>query len=142
MSDARSSPPTRHRLVFAVLAAATIVAGLQLQRHRAGLPRDVADILGDALWAVMFYWLVSVIFPALTDWHRAIAAVAGCWAVELSQLSHSSALLALRHTRLGHLVLGSDFDRRDLLVYPCGVALALMLERLFIARRWRSTSRG
>ncbi|MFN8653736.1 MAG: DUF2809 domain-containing protein [Gemmatimonadales bacterium] len=132
MSDAR---PTRHRLVFAALAAATMFGGLQLQRHRATLPAAVGDILGDALWAVMFYWLVSMVFPALTDWHRAIVAVAGCWSVELSQLARSPGLVALRHTTLGHLVLGSDFDPRDLLVYPCGVAVALLFERLLIARR-------
>lgn len=142
MSDAPSSPPTRHRIRFAALAAGTIALGLQLQRYRAQLPVDLADILGDGLWAVMLYWLVALVLPALTDWHRAIVAIAGCWAVELSQLSRSSVLVSLRRTTLGHLALGSDFDTRDLLVYPCGVALALLLERVFLAPRRRGGPAG
>lgn len=142
MSDAPSSPPTRHRLVFALLAAGTIALGLHLQRHRGQLPVDVADILGDGLWAVMLYWLVAMVLPALTDWHRAIVAIAGCWAMELSQLSRSPMLASLRRTTLGHLALGSDFDGGDLIVYPCGVALALLLERIVLARRQRAGPAG
>jgi hypothetical protein len=37
---------------------------------------------------------------------------------------------AVRATRLGHLVLGSDFDGRDLLAYAIGVLGAVGLERL------------
>ncbi|MGZ8492750.1 MAG: DUF2809 domain-containing protein [Gemmatirosa sp.] len=36
-------------------------------------------------------------------------------------------MVALRGTRLGHLVLGTDFDARDLLAYAAGVACAAAL---------------
>jgi hypothetical protein len=41
----------------------------------------------------------------------------------------------LRATRVGHLVLGSDFDPRDLAAYAVGVAFAVMMERTVSATR-------
>jgi hypothetical protein len=51
-----------------------------------------------------------------------------CAAVEASQGLHAPALDSLRATRIGHLVLGSDFDPRDLLAYALGIAAAALLE--------------
>ena len=42
-----------------------------------------------------------------------------------------------RRTRIGHLVLGSGFDRRDLLAYAAGVLATVLLERAW--RRSRPT---
>ena len=57
-----------------------------------------------------------------------------CVAVELSQLIRTPALNALRRTTLGHLVLGTDFDARDLVAYAGGVLVAVMIERVVRAR--------
>jgi hypothetical protein len=61
-------------------------------------------------------------------------ALAVCFVVELSQLYHAPALDALRQTTVGHLVLGSDFDPRDLAAYAAGVLAAAMLERSVVFR--------
>jgi hypothetical protein len=112
-----------------VLALATIAAGLSLHAGSSALPPDVRDILGDALWATMIVWWVGVAAPRAPLRTRALAALAVCVAVELSQLYHTPVLDAVRATVLGHLVLGSDYDPRDLLAYAAGVAVAVVVAR-------------
>jgi hypothetical protein len=118
----------RARLPFVLLALSTIALGLTLRRSGAALPLDVRDVLGDALWAMMLTWWVGAAAPRISPVARAAAALAGCWAVEASQLYRAPTLDGWRRTTLGHLVLGSDFDARDLVSYAVGVLIALLLE--------------
>ena len=53
--------------------------------------------------------------------------------VSLDEVGRASS----RRTRIGHLVLGSGFDRRDLLAYAAGVLATVLLERAW--RRSRPT---
>jgi hypothetical protein len=119
---------TCRRFRFAALALGTMAFGLLLQRIRSDLPPAAGDIMGDALWAMMIYWISGVAFPALPRWKRAATAILVCWGVELSQLYRAPWLDAWRGTTLGHLVLGTDFDPRDFLSYGLGVLFALALE--------------
>ena len=119
----------RRRVGYAALALLTIAAGLALVRTRAALPAALADKLGDALWAAMMFWWVSAAMPDARPRTRALAAVGVAWAVEASQLLRVPWLDALRATRLGHLVLGADFDAGDLVAYAAGVAVAFLIER-------------
>lgn len=123
------APSARLRVSFAALALSTIVLGLLLQRARPALPVVAGDALGDALWASMIYWIVGGIRPSLSRSRRVIIALLACWSVELSQLYHAAWIDGWRRTTLGHLVLGTDFDARDLVAYAVGIAVALMLER-------------
>lgn len=119
-----------HASTYVVLAATTIVAGLTVHRYRqvlGGAPRDIA---GDALWAMMMAWLVSAVWPHRERHLRLSAAFAICVAVELSQLLHAPWLDRIRASTLGHLVLGADFDARDLLAYGVGIVIAGLLDRL------------
>jgi hypothetical protein len=61
---------------------------------------------------------------------RAAIALAVCVVVELSQLVQSASLDALRAHTLGHLILGSDFDARDLAAYAAGVLAAAVVDAL------------
>jgi len=58
---------------------------------------------------------------------RVIAALAICFAVEISQRYQLPVLEALQHSFAGHLVLGSGFDPRDCLSYTLGVLAATLL---------------
>jgi hypothetical protein len=87
-------------------------------------------VLGDALWAAMVFWLLSVVLPDARLGVRAGAALAFAFLIELSQLIHTPAIDALRAPTLGHLILGSDFDARDLFAYAAGVVLAASLDRI------------
>lgn len=133
----RGSPPiARHvtswirpRLLFATLAAITIVLGLLVHLRGSGVLTPVArDVIGDALYAVMMVWIAGAIAPQLSTRQRWAVALGLCVAIELSQLYHAPALDAVRATLLGHLVLGSSFDWRDLGVYAAGSLAAVIIE--------------
>ncbi|MBC7841653.1 MAG: DUF2809 domain-containing protein [Gemmatimonadaceae bacterium] len=98
---------------------------------------DVKDVLGDALWAAMMLWWVSVLAPNARLLARAAGAYGICVAVELSQMFHTPALDVMRQTTLGHLVLGSGFDARDLAAYALGVAGAMLAARFVDAKGTR-----
>lgn len=121
---------TRARLTYLACALATIVVGLAVARAGHALPTALRDKLGDALWAVMIFWLTGVVAPRGAPWYRGIIAVVACFAVELSQLYHAPGIDALRSTTLGHLVLGNGFDAIDLVAYTIGVIVAVILERV------------
>jgi hypothetical protein len=128
---------TRVCAIYSGLALATI--GLGLLVFRGGVvPAGVRDKAGDALWAIMLFWWISALLPLRSPLQRGAAAVLVCALVECSQLLHTPGLDALRRTTLGHLVLGSGFDARDLLAYAIGVALAVLVDATW--RRTRSVA--
>lgn len=117
------------RVRYAMAMVLVLASGLAVHFGGAALPADVRDIAGDGLWAAMIWCGVGVLMSAWSLTLRTIAAYAVCVAVECSQLVHTPALDALRATTLGHLVLGSDFDARDLAAYAGGVLAAYLVER-------------
>ena len=99
------------------------------------------DVLGDALWAALIVWLVAFVRPDWSPVRLGATALVVCFAVELSQMLRADWLQAMRGTLPGHLVLGSDFDARDLVAYTFGVALAVWLDDAVLRRRF-SARRG
>ena len=124
----------RATMAYVALAAGTIALGLWVHRGGAAMGPASRDVIGDALWAAMMAWWVGAMAPRARLVARSAAALGICVAVELSQLIHAPALDALRRTTLGHLVLGSGFDPRDLVAYALGVSAALLLERAALGR--------
>jgi hypothetical protein len=120
-------PLSRRRLAYIALALATIAIGLLLHLTNPPLRTAARDVLGDALWAMMIVWWVGALVPDARLSVRSACALVVCLAVELSQLHHAPMLDAFRGTTIGHLVLGSDFDPRDLLAYAAGVAVAALV---------------
>jgi hypothetical protein len=117
------------RARYAALALATAALGLAV--HRGGRPLGGAarDVLGDALWAAMLAWWVAALAPRLALGRRTALAFAACAAVEASQAYRAPALDRVRRTAAGRLVLGSDFDPRDLAAYAAGVVAAAAADR-------------
>jgi hypothetical protein len=113
---------------YVALALATIVVGLAVHLHGSALGNATRDVVGDALWAMMITWWIGAIVPHTPLFGRAALSYGICVAVELSQLYHSPSLDALRATFVGHLVLGSGFDPRDLAAYILGVGASVLLE--------------
>jgi hypothetical protein len=128
----------RVRRTYIAATVATIAVGLLVHLGGSGLGPVVRDVLGDALWAAMIAWLAGALAPRARLVLRGIAAYAVCAAVEASQMYHAPTLDAIRATRIGHLVLGSGFDPRDLLAYALGVIGAVILEAAVVARMRRS----
>jgi len=125
----------RARGAYVTLALVTIVIGLVVHMRGSALGGTVRDVLGDALWAMMIVWWIGALLPRHSLGVRVVLAIAVCAVVEFGQLFHTTWLDGVRATRLGHLVLGSGFDARDLLAYACGVLAAAGAERFWRARR-------
>ena len=128
MTHVNSSSDTFLRVRYVALALVTIVIGLLVHLRGAALGPSAQDSTGDALWAMMIVWWLSALVPAVRRMARGAIAYAVCVGVELSQLYHGPTIDALRATTVGHLVLGSGFDPRDLAAYAIGVAGALLLD--------------
>jgi hypothetical protein len=128
---------SRRSVAYLLLACGTIAVGLIVHLRGAALTPNARDVLGDALWAMMIVWWGGVLAPRARLGMRCMCAYAVCVIVELSQLYHTATLDAVRATTLGHLVLGSGFDSRDLVSYAAGVALAALLEWTIVRRRMR-----
>lgn len=124
----------RARAPYAALALGTIAVGLAVHWRGLGLPPAVRDVLGDALWAAMVAGWGGAAFPRAPLRARSAGALALCAAVEFSQLYRRPALDALRRTGLGRLVLGSEFDARDLGAYALGVLAVALLDRALAGR--------
>lgn len=112
------------RLPYLIMAVVTIALGLGVRFAGSGLPPDARDVAGDLLWAVMMYWWVAAVAPGRRPSLVAAVTLGICFAVELSQIYHAPWIDGLRANLLARLVLGTDFDARDLVAYTAGVALA------------------
>jgi hypothetical protein len=115
------------RLAHFLTAVATIALGLLWRSHLLPLPPSVAKYGGDVLWAVMIFFLVRAVNPRLSLRAGSMVALAFCWLIEFSQLYRAPWIESIRHTRLGHLVLGSTFNPPDLLAYVAGVGIGALL---------------
>lgn len=127
------------RGTYAALGAVTVVIGLIVHLGAGGLDPAARDVLGDALWASMMVWWVSVVAPGAPLLMRGALALSISFAVEASQLYRAGWIDALRRTLAGHLVLGNGFDPRDLLAYTGGVLAAMCIAHLLIAPRSERT---
>ena len=128
-------PDLRIRGQYLTLAIATIALGLVVHLHGSALGAAGQDFAGDTLWASMIVWWIGVLAPEARLSVRSVVALAICFVVETSQLYHTPTLDAIRGTTLGHLVLGSGFDPRDLVAYTVGVLAAAIVERMGAVRR-------
>jgi hypothetical protein len=129
---------SRTRTSYIAAALATIAAGLLVHLRGGALSPVARDVIGDALWAAMIAWWIGGLVPSARPMSRYSAAYAVCVVVEVSQLYHTPWLDVLRATTMGHLVLGSGFDPRDLVAYALGVAGAALIEAAVLARGRRS----
>lgn len=121
---------TRNRLLYGLLVVVTVVLGLASRRFGRWLPAWVAAYAGDALWALLVFWLLGIGWPRSSGKRLALGALGFAFLIEVSQLYHAAWLDAARQTTLGSLVLGHGFLWSDLLCYAVGVAFGYLAERL------------
>jgi hypothetical protein len=92
---------------------------------------ELAENLGDALWAVLVYLLIAFVWRRQRSCWIGMAALAVSVVVECSQLCHAPWIEAVRKTTLGGLVIGWGFSWGDLAAYACGIMGCVLLERHF-----------
>jgi uncharacterized membrane protein YdbT with pleckstrin-like domain len=111
----------RHRrMLLAAIAALIVITGLLVHFAIRGV---VADFVGDALYAVLVYLVVSFILVRRSSWHIALIAVLFCVAIELLQLTGLPDALAEVFPPSRYL-LGTTFSTLDLVAYIVGVGTA------------------
>lgn len=120
---------------YALGVGATIGLGLASRRWPI-----LGKYPGDALWALMVYFGLGVIFPGGRGISRAFGALGIAFAVEFQKLNQNEWLVAVRQSTWGHLVFGQVFSWQNLVAYTVGLAAWLMLIPL-LPLRWRIRSR-
>lgn len=132
--SAPTAPGGRRRRIRAAAALPVIVAAGLASRRIAVVGAVLGKYPGDALWTVMAYALVVVLWPGLSRARVAALAFGVSAAVECSQLLQWPWLLSLRETTLGRLALGTTFHPPDFVAYATGAAMAWAVDA-WMARR-------
>jgi hypothetical protein len=110
------------------LTVATIVAGLVVRMAPLGMPHFVTKYGGSMLWALMIYWLVTTLLPAMRIHAATLAACVAATAVEFFKLYQSPGVDAFRATLAGTLLLGRYFSIKDVLAYWLAIGLGALLD--------------
>ena len=106
--------------------------GLASRRWPIGLPL-YDDALGDALYAVMVYLALAILFPSRSPLLIAVASACVCLAIELFKLTGLPH--AWRDSTLSRLVFGTVFGWHNVLRYAVGVACAATIDTLIVRPR-------
>ena len=130
-----SPRPARNRWHHAVATLFVIGLGLASRRFTWLFPAELGKYPGDALWALMVFMAMAVVWPRASTARLAVAALALSFAVEFSQLYQAPWIDAVRSTTLGHLALGSGFGWVDLVAYAVGVATGALADSVQAGQR-------
>jgi Protein of unknown function (DUF2809) len=88
----------------------------------------IHNYAGDALWAGMIYFGFRFLLPKAPLKTSVLYTFLFTYCIEISQLYQADWVNAIRHTKLGGLVLGFGFLWSDLLMYTIGISLAFLLD--------------
>jgi hypothetical protein len=122
--------PSTIRLAAAISGAAALALAFGL---RAVADGPLEQHSGTALYASLIYAIVVFLRPRLSPAASAAVATGFCWAVELAQLTGVPAALSAKSIA-ARLVLGVAFDPIDLIWYPMGALVFMVLHRLWSRR--------
>lgn len=124
----------RNHILYFSLISITIATGLASRRYAYLLPDFINLGLGDALWALMIYWMLGFLFVKNTIRNTFLACIAICFLVECSQLIQTDWIIAIRKNKFGVLVLGQGFLWTDFVAYTLGAFFGVLVEKLFARR--------
>ena len=127
-------PKIRRRLPLGLAILSVIAVGLASRAIPSLFPASLGKYPGDALWAAMVFFGIAFVRPGMAPPGLAALALLVSYAVEVSQLYQAAWITTVRSYRLGHLVLGSGFDRMDLVAYAVGVLVAFVFDIGFLIR--------
>jgi len=124
----------KSRLKYLALAFGTMILGLASRSNELDFPEFIAIHAGDALWALLVFWLVRALKPSLPVLHSALLAIGFAYFIEFSQFYHAPWIDGIRSTTLGGLVLGFGFQLSDLICYFLGVCIGYVLNIMVISK--------
>jgi glycopeptide antibiotics resistance protein len=118
----------RNRFLYILLIILTVACGLASRHYSSSLPLWVKLYAGDALWALMVFFLCGFVFRNKSTRWIAVASLLFSFSIEFSQLYHAPWIDAIRNTRIGALILGFGFLWSDLISYSVGISLGILVE--------------
>jgi len=118
--------------MFALLT--TLIFGLLSRASFWEPPAFVILYVGDALWALLVYWLVCFIKPAYSANTPFIITLLFSFVIECSQFYQAEWINHLRNTTLGGLILGYGFKITDLIAYTVGAGLGALINSKMIKK--------
>ena len=122
----------RKRIFWFIAFIIIIPVGLSTRKYGYLMPGFIATYGGDVLYATMFYIIYAFIFPTASVLRISIYALLSCYCIEVLQLYKAPWIQAIRHTRIGGLILGFDFFWSDLVCYTVGVLLGAFVETIIL----------
>jgi hypothetical protein len=131
-ATATTTPVQRRRPIYALAIALVIGAGLLWRADLFPLPDFITKYGGDSLWALVVFLCIGFAFHRSSTFRIALVAVCVAWSIEFLQLYHAPWIDGIRSTRLGHLVLGNDFNSPDLVAYVIGISIGALAEFLLL----------
>jgi hypothetical protein len=121
----------RNRFTYFLFLITVIFLGLGSRYFAKTLPCWVHLYLGDALWALMVFIIVALVFKDKTSIWVAGIALFFSFGIEISQLYHAPWIDSIRNTCLGGLVLGYGFLWSDLACYTLGITFGYLAEKIY-----------
>lgn len=119
----------RNRILYLILTIITIILGL-LSRRVQGLPQIISSYSGDALWALMVFFLFSFLFNKKSTIFILVISIIFSYGIEISQLYHAPWIDSIRATTLGGLILGFGFLWSDLICYTVGIVIGAIIDKI------------
>jgi len=119
---------TRSRIVYAISGVVTVGLGLIWRSSLLPISPFLKKYGGDALWALLVFFLIRFIQPRVSVVLSALVAFGFSVAIEASQLYHAPWIDLIRGMRLGSLILGNTFNWPDIPAYAVGIVLGTLIE--------------
>jgi len=119
----------RKGFTYLILVIIVMILGLSSRYFSVYLPNWINLYLGDALWALIIFFLCGLLFRNRETKWIAILALLFSFSIEISQLYHSPWIDSVRQTRFGGLVLGYGFLWSDFISYSIGIGMGILMER-------------
>jgi hypothetical protein len=91
---------------------------------------------GDCLWAVVAFMIIAILMRSRSTGRIGSMASIVSFTVEALKLVPSEFLASVRHTTVGHLILGHTFMWQNLIAYSAGILGAMCVD-IAICSRYR-----
>lgn len=115
------------KLIYLFLFVLCAWLAIATRTHSGWFPAPVVKYGGDTIWAGMFLFFLRMFFQRIVLWKLALICFALGVADETLQLYHAPWIEAIRHTRIGGLMLGFGFLWSDIICYAVGILMAYVV---------------
>ena len=115
------------KIIYLILFIFCTWLAIATRTHAAWFHPFIREYGGDTIWAGMFLFFLRVFFVKIKPWKLALISFGLGVADEVLQLYHAPWIEAIRHTRIGGLMLGFGFLWSDIVCYAVGTLLALIM---------------